>query len=187
MDVILDNYSEGDELEIRVGYFKDGTFHSTISEDMFVYFYKYFNDRKLDISYNYSYVYMYRLAVSGGKIKTIKTLDEETTIYKRTKNKIDLLRSNMRIALSEEVEIEPCEIYKENSIMKKRGRHTFTKRGCNFKIDLTKDYYSNYTVNQMEIEFINKPKLEEVYGVLNWLKKHITNCERLNRRFSLKN
>lgn len=171
---LLNNFKEGNELEIRIGYFKNNGFHSKITEHMFSYFFKYFSDNKLNLSYSYSHIYMYKPGLTEGKIKTIKTFENEISIQKKVKNILDLRKYNLRIALSKEDIIPTQQIYKENCILKRRERFTFTKKGIDFKIDLTRDFYPKYTITQFELEFIKIPKVDELYLVLQWLKTEIT-------------
>lgn len=140
---------------------------------MFDYFLEYFTRKKLELTYCFSYVYMYKPGLTQGKIKTILTDKNEITIQKKTKNIIDLQKTNIRIALSKELQVPTLDMYKENSILKKRRRFTFKRPDYNFKIDMTRDSYNTYSIYQMEIEFICKPKAEEIYGVLNWVKRKV--------------
>ena len=173
MESLLNNYEKDDELELRVGYYRLGKFNSKITEHMFYYFLNYFSGKQLEFYYSLSNIYMYKPNLPQGKIKTIVDCNKQSTIQKKTKSIIDLQKSDIRIALSKETNIETLDMYKYNSIMKRRKRYTFTRDDCNFKIDMTKDKYTNYFIYQLEIEFKSKPTVNELYYVVKWLKRKI--------------
>jgi hypothetical protein len=167
---ILNRYSQGDELEIRVGFFADNyKFYSSISSFMFQYLLKQFYGEKstYNILRQVQTVYMHKSNDPSIRVKTIVTDDEIVTVYKKIKHVEDFHRLGLRLSLGSEEIITEHNLLKINS--KDRIRTTFTNKNNLYKIDMTLDKQNKKSFYQMEIEFISPPTFSEVKGILNWV------------------
>ena len=169
---LLQEYSPGDELEIRLGYFKDGDkFHSVITSFMFFCTLKQFSESGYKISKEEQLIYMGINNDPMERFKTIVTTDEMITIHKRVKKVEDFVGLGLRVALSTETIMEET-IDLTQTTHKDRTRTTFYNDEINYKIDLTMDQQNKYTHYQLEVEFISKPSASELKEMILWLHKY---------------
>jgi hypothetical protein len=166
---IIREFSPGDELEIRLGYFKDGDkFHSAITSFMFYYALKQFSEISYKIARQVQTIYMDKNQKLQERIKTIITTDEVVTIIKKIKVVEDFQQLGLRVALSsEKISNETLDL--QNTIQKERTRTTFYGEEYNYKIDLTMDQQDRFIHYQLEVEFIKGPSAQELKNMILWL------------------
>lgn len=168
MEEVLTYFKEGDELELRLGYYINNRFKSSISYSRFNRILEFFrNACEFTETYKECIIYMY----SNGIKKIIDPNINETLLIKKIKkNCIDIKHKNVRLALNKEIHINEDYIINKKFTVKHRKRYTFINIDNTIKIDLSIDTLSNNVFqNQCEIEFITKPDLEMVNFYINKL------------------
>ncbi len=168
IEKILKEYSPGDELEIRVGYFRGDRFHSALTSFMFQYLLKQFSEMNYEVSRQMQTVYMHPADDPQEKLKTIVAEDEVVTILKKTTAVEDLPQLGLRLALSiEKIQGATPEI--SGVRRKERNRTTFRRENINYRIDLTLDQQGRRSHYQLEVEYTGRPSLPELNGMISWL------------------
>lgn len=169
IDDILRDFSPGDELEIRLGYFRDGDrFHSMVTSFMFYCTLKQFSEMPYKISRQVQTIYMNKSKSVDERVKTIVTSDEIISILKTVKNVQDFHRMGLRVALSsEKILDERADL--QTASRKERTRTTFYDDNLNYKIDLTMDQQDSRVHYQLEVEFLTAPSPDELKGMILWL------------------
>jgi hypothetical protein len=184
---LLNQYSEGDELEIRVGYYKTFRFVPSISKWVFnklVRIYttapEYHMQRKgMEIYY-----------LPDGIRQRIYNDGTVETIKKERKGIVNLHKEGIRIALSSEKPAQRVKKTPQKAL--DRIRYTFVHRSGLFKLDISRDELASGRIEyQYEAEFIRKPSYNEVMGLLNFLKNQVATfrhehfiIQQLNQYFS---
>jgi len=171
----LNSFNEKtDELEIRLGYFKNGYFTSEVTSFMYNIIINMFQEAKLRHEVSYETINMYNQK-AGIKIKKIQTESGTITNIKKTlKLRQDIIPLNLRLDLSSEEEIDsiPYTSFEDISV-KQRVRTTFYDKQSLLKIDATRDTHikTKRIVYQIEAEFLRKPSQDELHGVINYFGK----------------
>ena len=179
---LLTKYQQGDELEIRFGYYDNEYFRSSISYQRYNNLLNILSkDNDYTSSYTSNTIHMY----SNG-IREIKTVDEDILRSKATLNDSNLAGGNIiikknkktridnhdlgvRIALSNEKQIS--ELPSGKYMKKTRQRHTFVHESGKYRIDLTIDTLPRSNQCQCEIEFLNKPDPKDVIELIDKVKE----------------
>ena len=171
----LNNFNEKtDELEIRLGYFKNGYFTSEVTSFMYNIIINMFQEAKLRQEISHEIINMYNQK-SGIKIKKVQ--NEAGTIInikKTLKRRQDIIPLNLRLDLSSEEKIDSIEDSHSSDIsIKQRVRTTFYDTQGLIKIDATRDTHTKTKkiVYQIEAEFLRKPNQDELHGVINYFGK----------------
>ena len=162
---VLKNFKQGDELELRFGYYKDNYFKSSISYNRLKNIIDFFRKDKTYIESNtINTVLMY-----NNGIKKIINPDSSSIIIKKSKkNILDIKKLNTRLALNTEKFIDEYELKNVKYISKSRNRITFTSSLNSVKIDITIDsFLSGPYQNQCEIEFISIPSIDIIIRYIN--------------------
>lgn len=161
---LLRMYDDGNELEIRFGYYDGEYFRSCLSSLSYNRLLKNFiDDENYVRSYISNNVHMY----SNG-IRQIHSYDNITNIKKIKKTRIDNHDLGLRIALSIEKELTKAPSGKY--IKKSRLRHTFNHIHKHHKIDLTIDTFPKSKQYQCEVEFTAKPNITDIIDIINTIK-----------------
>jgi hypothetical protein len=171
IEKVLTEFNEGDELELRLGYYYNNHFKSSISYTRFNRILEFFrNEYNFIETYKECIVYMY----SNGIRKITDTKNNSVFIKKTKKEFVDIRDRNVRLALNSERYIKEEDFFNKKFTPKSRKRYTFTNIENTVKIDMSIDIINNNTFqNQCEIEFITKPTLDTVNFYINKLNEII--------------
>ena len=137
----LNNFNEKtDELEIRLGSFKNGYFTSEVTSYMYNIIINMFQEAKLKKEITQETITMYNQK-AGIKIKKIENNSGNiTNIKKILKRRQDIIPLNLRLDLSSEEKIDSIPHISHSDIsIKERIRTTFYDKQGLLKIDVTRD------------------------------------------------
>lgn len=164
MEEILRKYKDGDELELRFGFFERTYFKSNVNYFTYINLLNIYT-RNPDYG-RWDQRYHIR------RFNKVRTITDEQGVIETTlkvnKGNHDILKNGVRVSLSKE-EISPSTGHILSGPVIERKRSTFTPKDENglYKIDITDDFINEKHYFQYEIEFLSKPSLWELKDTIN--------------------